>query len=180
MGRSLITLLGIALFASYCCGETRWCSVVGRGPNDTLIYPPIARAARVYGVVLSRIYYLPTGEVKDVAAISGPVMLFRSMREQMMGWKIRTDASDDQLCQTLVVADFRLHFPSDPVQESPKAAEIPSILRLTIDGEAYMIIDPAAVIHWTPISRLKYALRRIKARVFPHSDSGPHCCKPIE
>jgi hypothetical protein len=179
--RSLSILFVLGLAASFCRAETRWCSIVGRGPNDTLVYPPIARVARVQGVVLSRIFYLPNGKVKGIERISGPQMLSGWVGEQLSRWTIKTDASGEGLCQSLVIADFRLHASDEPIQERRETNAFPSILRLSIDGEVYIISCPGGVLetHWTPLSRLKYALKRTRSKIFPHHGSGPHCCKPI-
>ena len=180
MRRSLSILLVLGVLASFCHAETRWCSIVGRGPSDAIVYPPIARVARVQGIVLGRIRYMPNGQVKEVEVISGPQILSFWVGEQLKRWTIKTDAPGEDLCQSLVIADFGLHMPDEPIQKRAETDAIPSILHLSIDGEAYIISCPGGVLetHWTPLSRLKYALKRTKARIFPHHDSGPHCCEP--
>ena len=175
-----ISILLSALFLASCChAEARWCAIIGKDPADELAYPPIARDARVSGVVLSRIYYFPTGQVEHVEAISGPAMLSRALSEQMNGWKIKTDPQGNDLCTTLVIAEFRLKLSDEVIKERPKNQATPSILYLSTDSEPPIISDPASVIYWSPFSRFKYAFRRIRAKLIPHQDSGPHCCKPL-
>jgi len=76
-----ISILLSALFLASCChAEARWCAIIGKDPADELAYPPIARAARVSGVVLSRIYYFPTGQVEHVEE-----MCIRDSRSEEIG-----------------------------------------------------------------------------------------------
>ena len=171
MRRCLYILLGIGLSAFHCNADTRWCSIAVGGSSEALIYPPIARAARVYGVVLSRVTYSTTGEVVRVEAISGPPMLSNSLGEQMGKWSIKTDATGEGLCQSLVIADFRLHDSSDPVPIRPTFPAISSILRLSADGETFCLCDPNAEIRtsWrNPFLHLGYAVKRGVARLLRH------------
>jgi hypothetical protein len=156
----------VGFLAPFCSAEARWCSIVGRGPNDSLYYPPIARAAWVHGTVLSRILYWPTGKVKDLEPISGPVMLSNAMGEQMKGWTIRTDASGNELCQTLVIADFRLHDPPYPTKDGPAVILQPSVLRLSVEAEGLIISDPAAYLDRNLLHRVGYFLKRTISRIF--------------
>jgi hypothetical protein len=107
-------------------------------------------------------------------------MLDSAMSEQIKSWILKTDAHGEQLCVTLVIAEFRLQDSPDPLPDRQKIPDIPSILRLSIDVEAVMLSDPGGTLSWTTKGRLKYAFRRIKARLSPNHNSGPHCCKPIE
>jgi hypothetical protein len=168
--RNLSFLLCIGFLASVCHADARWCSIVGRGPSDTIIYPPIARVARVQGVILSRIYYLPSGQVKDVEVISGPVMLSNWISEQLKSWTIKTDATGDEVCVTLVIADFRLHSQSESMPERPITPDSPSILRLSIDGEITPILYGGGVVSTlsNPLSRFKYAVKRKVSKIFAH------------
>jgi hypothetical protein len=165
--RSLSFLLCIGFLAPICHAEARWCSIVGRGPSDAIVYPPIARVARVQGVILSRIYYLPSGQVKDVEVISGPVMLSNWISEQLKSWTIKTDATGDEVCVTLVIADFRLYNKSESKPVRPITPVSQSILRLAIDGEVIPLVgDGGRLIIMNPLSRLKYALKRTVSRIF--------------
>ena len=166
---SLTILLGLGSLASVCHAEARWCSIIGRGPSDAIVYPPIARVARVQGVVLSRIYYLPNGHVKDVEVISGPVMLSNWISEQLKSWIIKTNATGNEVCVTLVIADFRLYNQSESKPVRSITAVSQSILRLTIDGEVIPLVgDGGRLIIMNPLSRFKYALKRTVSRIFAH------------
>jgi hypothetical protein len=72
IGRSLILLFLIPLLSLPGFSEPRWCSIASRAPGDTLVYPPIAKAAHVEGVVLTRVSYTTAGLVLGTQTISGP------------------------------------------------------------------------------------------------------------
>ncbi len=135
MRQLALLVLGFGVIASPCQAEPRWCSVTGRGPNDVLVYPPIARAARVQGVVVSRIVYLPNGKVVRVESIFGPAMLSESVSKQLSNWIVRTDAIGDELCESLLIAEFQF---DEPGVETPAAGPTrgaPSILRMSVTEE---------------------------------------------
>jgi hypothetical protein len=169
MRKTAYFLLGLALFAPFCNADPRWCSIVGRGPSDTLVYPPIARAAVVSGVVISRVIYLPAGQVVDVEAISGPRMLSDAISSQIRKWSIKTDSSGDLSCETLVVADFRLHDSSDPTTERASSPVEPSILRLSIDAEKLCLCDPGVTFGTeNALFRFWRAVKRGMSKTFRH------------
>src|SRR5579871_6391114 len=124
-----ILLLCAALTGS-ARADTRWCSVTSLGEKQNLFYPPIARAARVHGVVLGRVIYLPNGGLQSYEKISGPGMLSDSLNRQLKEWTFNTNAKGDEPCQTLIIAEFSLDDSSG--MSSPKEIDvtIPSILRL--------------------------------------------------
>jgi hypothetical protein len=146
-----IAALLIAL-STACEAEPRWCSITGRTPKDGFYYPAIARAARVAGVVLSRIIYSPDGTVLRVEPISGPRLLSDSLAAQMMKWQVQTDAKGSEECQTLVIAHFRMLDSRDTNASEQKEFELPSILRLLVEAEPLTIdvmdIDPAPLRGW--------------------------------
>ena len=80
--RATLTL-GIASLALYAQAEPRWCVVSGKDPSNTLVYPPIARAARVQGIVVMRMIYAPNGKVLRTEPVFGPVMLSNSVTSQL-------------------------------------------------------------------------------------------------
>jgi hypothetical protein len=106
-----ILLLCAAISEIAFAAEPRWCSVSSRDPSNTLVYAPIAVAAQVQGDVRARIIYKPHGRVEKVEPVSGAVMLAASLAHQLSNWSIRSNASGDELCQTLVIATFTLRKP---------------------------------------------------------------------
>src|SRR5580693_9283481 len=108
MSKSLAFVLASCAIAAVCHAEPRWCSVTSQDPSNKLVYPPIARAARVEGVVLSHLIYAPNGKVQRVEPISGPPLLSDSLIRQMANWTVKTDATGEELCETLVIAKFTL------------------------------------------------------------------------
>lgn len=162
-----------AILSPLCSAEPRWCTIAAHDASNKIYYPPIAKAARVYGIVLARVVYVPNGAVENVDPISGPAMLRASLSDQLLKWPaVRTDAPGSELCETLVIADFRLHDSSQPTPQRPTVPEIQSILRLSVDSEIVCLCDPGAEIHpnWkTPFLRFGRALKRGVAKIFGHS-----------
>ncbi|MFZ0305664.1 MAG: energy transducer TonB [Terracidiphilus sp.] len=158
---ALLTLELIA-FASLCHAEPRWCTATGRDPTNTLVYPPIAKAARVQGTVLAHLIYSPAGQIEDVQPLFGPAMLSQAVRSQLMKWTVKTDASGDAPCQTLVIIDFQLEDPDHPVEQIPPTPP-PGVLRISVTGELLIISDPAGQISWR--DRFTYKLRRALKRI---------------
>ncbi|QNI30211.1 energy transducer TonB [Alloacidobacterium dinghuense] len=137
-------LLSVSVFVLSCHAKTRWCSIVGKSESDTLLYPAIARAARVSGVVIDRVTFAPAGKIADVETISGPKMLTQSANDQLKKWTVKTDSSGEDLCQSLVIANFSL----DPPAPEPEfgVSFTPSILRISISAEPLVISDPAPIL----------------------------------
>ena len=165
--------VGGLVTAPLCFAEPRWCSITGRGPNDTVVYPPIAKAARVQGNVASRIVYTPSGEVVRVEPIWGPVMLVNSVHDQLMRWNPRTDATGSEFCETLVAFSFRFRFrfPDDPEIPLQPVVHLSSTLSIeVVSEEGLALIDPAADITRNPFRVVVYRTRRFFRSVF-HRDN---------
>jgi hypothetical protein len=131
--KSFFILLALSVFLPACRGEARWCDITGHGDSDKMLYQPIAYAARVSGTVLTRITYSPQGDVKDVVNISGPPMLAKSVGEQLKSWHLRTNASGEDFCQSLVIIDFRIASDTTPPALPPQRAPR-SILRISVEA----------------------------------------------
>lgn len=162
----IFMLMLVGGFTSQCSAEPRWCSVAGKDLSNKFIYPPIARAARVSGVVLSRMIYSPSGKVLEVQPVSGPRLLSNLLTAQLIEWTVKTNVPGDELCQTLVIAEFRLHdsyaAPPVPVPQP----EPPSILRLLAEADPIptevVISDPGPLRGWTALRvKFGYRLRRV-------------------
>ena len=148
MKKAFQILIGIFLIAPVCHAQTRWCAVTGRAANDQLLYLPIARAARVSGVVISRMTYLPSGEVTNVETISGPVMLQHAASDQLKKWTIHTDAQGENPCMSLTIIDFSF---GDSASVNPNPPTPPGIMRISIVAEILALTDAAGSFgkrHW--------------------------------
>jgi hypothetical protein len=113
--------------------------------------------------------YIPNGKVQGVEAISGPRLLSNLLRDQLSNWAVKTDARGEELCETLVIANFRLRGPGEPVPADTGQPEEPSILRLSIDGEWLIISDPAIEISKVvrnPFVILGYKMKRAAKGIF--------------
>jgi hypothetical protein len=135
--------------AAICRAEPRWSSVSGNELSGKLVYPRIARAARVSGVVLGRVIFLPSGEIQSFDFIGGPPMLSGDLARQRKSWIVETDAQGSQPCVTSVIADFQLDDSSlhcEPSQSGTKSypidVSVPSILRLKLATEVISFCDP--------------------------------------
>jgi len=154
------------IFASLLCSaEPRWCVVSEKDSSNTLLYPPIARAARVQGVVVMRMIYTPNGGGLRTEPVFGPVMLSNALASQLLNWTVKTDATGDQQCVTLVIAEFR--FDDEAYRPLPAQPNIPGIHRISVESEVLVISDPGGVITGNnPFRRFAYKVRRLAKRVF--------------
>lgn len=156
MRTSVALVLGLAAFAGICRAEPRWCSVSGSDPSNKILHPPIARAARVSGVVLMHMIYAPNGKVERTEPIFGPAMLSRSLTDQLMRWTVKTDAIGNDLCQTLVIVDFSFVDAGTTVQP---ATPLPSVLRISVQAEILVLIDPGGEL--SPFHRFTWRLKHL-------------------
>ena len=147
-----MVLLGRVLFAGlfgvlpvFAGAETRWCAVRLDAAKDKLNYPPIARAARVSGVVIGRMMFRPTGEVVGFEKVSGPELLFAPTREQMKQWTVATNVQGGELCQSLAVISFTVGDEDDTPNQPQTASD--GLLRISVHAEPLTlnvtISDPA-------------------------------------
>jgi hypothetical protein len=143
--RRLSIALGFILMCQVAtAADVRWCTITSKRNTDTLVYPPIARVARVDGIIIQRINFASTGKVLSVESISGPQMLATSTADQLKTWHLQTDATGDQDCQSLILVRYRIYFDDPPPTE--KHPSIPGMFQISIDGLSLVISDPAATI----------------------------------
>jgi|GEM_PF-1999943 hypothetical protein len=158
----IISLLAASVIAAE--AEPRWCSITGKAAADKISYPPIAKAARVEGVVVSRIIFEPNGKVERFEAVFGPPMLFKFLEQAMSSWSLVTDARGYETCETLVIARFQFKEPPscNPAPDVPTEYDFstPSILRLSLGANPYLICDPASTV--TSISPWRVLFYRLK------------------
>ena len=126
-----ILALGLIAFASLCHAEPRWCKVTGFVDRDSPVYPPIAKAAKVEGSVLVHIIYPTTGKVENVEIVFGPPMLLKAVRDALMKWRVKTDATGEATCQTLVIVDFKIEDAGNTATVPPSLPP-PGAYRLTV------------------------------------------------
>lgn len=131
MRKFALLALGLIAFASLCHAEPRWCTVTGFVDRDSPVYPPIAKAAKVEGYVLAHIIYPTTGKVENVEIVFGPPMLLKAVCDTLMKWRVKTDATGDAPCQTLVIADFKIADPGADAT-SPPPTPPPGVLRVSV------------------------------------------------
>jgi hypothetical protein len=158
--------IGLAVMSSG--AERRWCSIASLGPGQNLIYPPIAKAARVEGLVMERVIYSRGGGSTSFEYISGPPLLSAGLENQIKEWKIGTTSTGDALCVTLVIAEFKLDDSLTGSVAKPIDVSVPSILRMRVSAAPLIISDPAGeVVGKAPLfSRVRYAVRKGFRRLF--------------
>lgn len=164
-------LFGIVLFALQSQAEPRWCSVTGRASGDTFVYPPIARAARVHGVVLGRLVFETNGKPVRFESVSGPLLLSETLKGQLLKWNVKTDASGDELCETLVIAEFKLRKTGASLSQPSVRSEIGSVLRLEAETEPmvlYTVIsDPSPLMGFKLFrSEVEWKLKHLASKIF--------------
>jgi len=149
--KAALFAVGLFALATFCHAEPRWCTITGIANSENLAYPPIARVARVYGVVLERVTYLPKGVVQSFEYISGPKMLASGLEQQMNTWSIATSAAGDQPCVSLVIAEFNLDATSGESKLYPPDLSLPGILRLKSTADVICLCDPGGDVGKVPI-----------------------------
>jgi hypothetical protein len=115
--------------------------------------------------------YAPNGKVLRVEPILGPRLLSSSLAQQMMDWTVRTDASGDELCETLVIAKFTMLGTGQAVPEEPGHLSDPSILRLSVETEPLLLdveIDDPAPLRGFKLFRTeaKWRIKRVVHKIF--------------
>jgi hypothetical protein len=162
-----IVALALAAIASVSSAEPRWCAATSIREGRNLAYPPIAKAARVSGVVLERVIYLPDGTVKSFEFVSGPMMLSSALEKQVKDWSLETNAIGTEACESLVIADFRLVDSPETSETSEVDLSVPSILRLNVQSAPVLLIDPAAEVgRWPIFHRIGYTIKQAFAKIF--------------
>jgi len=137
--RFILLMLALSTAA---VGQTRWCNVTDFG--KTLVYPPIAKAARVSGLVSLRVTYERNGKVTTIETIGGPAMLVNSATEQIKLAVIGTDAPGAESCESLFILDYQLDDGKlPPLAPSPI---VPGMFRGVIRAENLIISDPGVTI----------------------------------
>lgn len=116
------------------------CGLTSMKTTTPLLYPPIAKAARVTGNVISLVKFKTSGEVERIDVISGPIMLRPNAETFIRGWQANPYGGP-RTCP--IVIKFMLAVPG----EKPPANPLPSdIQHANVTAEVLVISDPAAVL----------------------------------
>ena len=108
MVNRLSIVFGLLLLATACPAETRWCNTIKLLPEDKLLYPPIARAARISAVMIGRVIITSAGKISDIEIVAGPVLLTDPSSKQIREWRVTSDATPSNPCLGLVIAGFSI------------------------------------------------------------------------
>jgi hypothetical protein len=136
----LLISFAIAMTFHVCRAETRWCSLTGKAGSDTLLYPPIARAAHISGTVIGRLHFSTSGKVEEFEVISGPIMLSRAVADQVKSWTVQTDSKGEQPCQSLFAVNFTIG------DEAPIPSDSrPSLFRVSVHAEQLVLTSTPSV-----------------------------------
>ena len=162
-----LTIFTLFMVASLLChAEPRWCAFSESVSSNHILYPPIARAARIQGVVVMRLTYTLNGKVLETEPVFGPVMLSDALAKQTHTWTIQTDAAGNEPCVTLMVVDFRFHDPDVRLQSMLFQQPAPGVFRASVEEEVLIISDPGADISTNPFRILAYKIKRLTRRTF--------------
>jgi hypothetical protein len=95
-------------------------------------------------------------------------MLSLALAGQLKDWTIKTDATGDELCESIVIARFNLFDESGAPSNRPAPVPPPpGMLLLTVDDEIVPLIDFGPDrIEWNPLHRIVYALKRGFSKAF--------------
>jgi hypothetical protein len=168
--KTFVIVLLWALLSLRCQGEPRWCAVSAKDASNALVYPPIARAARLQGIVVMRMIYAPNDKVVRTEPVFGPAMLSSSLTTQLLNWKVMTDAIGDEQCMTLVIAEFRFHDSDEPSRLQTQAPVAPGILRISVESEILIISDPGGTLSTGNAFRVfAFKVRRLARHLFHRS-----------
>ena len=158
-------LVAQSLACCLCSAETRWCATTGPVKGNTLVYPPIARAAHVNGLVVGHLIFEPSGTVLRLEDASGPVLLAKNVSDQVTRWVLSTDVQGSELCQTLLVASFTIGDDALPRLLEGKAP--PGMYRVAVHAEVIVLSDPAGTISYgNPVLRMWHIFRSKFRRAF--------------
>lgn len=142
--KRMIVSLCLGSLACVSQAQSPWCSSVESSSTTFHFYPAMARMEKIQGVVIGRVTIEPGGKVQQVEIVSGPPVLAKALHDQMMKWTLRAETDNDDSCQTLVIADFRMSSPyGKNLLDEPKPAP-PGVMRLLVEGDALPIEASAA------------------------------------
>jgi hypothetical protein len=120
---------------------------------------------------MMRMIYAPNGKVVRFEPISGPRLLSDPLRGQLSDWTVKTDARGDELYETLVIAEFRIHQSYDFVPAIRPQPNLAGILRLSVEVESVpidvVISDPAPLRGFKAIClETKWKLKKAFDKIF--------------
>ena len=102
----VLRLLILLLCTPRMCFASHWC-VMKPVKADGPAYPPLAKVARVQGVVISRLEFNADGNVSKVEIVRGYPLLAKAVETRETNWIFTSDTGTDG-CQILVISEFSL------------------------------------------------------------------------
>jgi hypothetical protein len=144
MRRRWLILLIIGLATTLSRAETPWCNAISVADDVKPAYPPIARAARISGIVLMRVTVDQQSDITDVSPIFGPKMLEIASTGQMKKWHLQRDFNEAGPCLGTVIIDFQFLAEDRVISESEpvSASIIRNLIRFSVKTETVTISDP--------------------------------------
>lgn len=156
--RTLITAVFLMIGPLLVCAEPRWCTVTGRAPNDTFFYPPIARAARVHGVVLGELVFETDGKAVRFEPISGPRLLSDTLMvpsSSSLNSAMTSVSQRSSPCASVLSVQT-------PLPEPLVRPEPGSVLRLSIETETEPILLDVVISDPAPLRGFKLLRAEVK------------------
>lgn len=134
MKRPFLLLFAIALTSTFAVGQCKSdaYSVIS---GSLVRYPPLAQSAQIGGDVVVSFDVDPNGNLTNVRALSGHVLLADSTAEMVKSWKLK---SEDQVLKSVTNCHVVFSYSILPPAKDPGCNELvrPQILRVSFEGAA--------------------------------------------
>ena len=138
-GRTLCSLFLFLFVATGARGQVSHCGgFTSARERKSPLYPPIAKAARVQGIVILMLTLDPDGNVVNVALVSGPPMLVASATASAQSLKVNP-YTGPRACSYVVT--YRIASEGEDIQSYPPP---PDIQHVTVTAIPIVLSDPAA------------------------------------
>jgi hypothetical protein len=94
-------------------------------------------------------------------------MLAELLANQIKKWTLKTDATIDELCQSIVVASFRLNGEFSHSLGKPVKPNAPSVYEITVEIELEpIVVNSETIDPVTRGTRFRMAFHRTMKRIF--------------
>lgn len=132
-------------------------------------YPPLARSARITGVVRVEARVDPTGKVTQAKMIEGHQLLQKAAESAVTNWQFVAEPESERLRTVVITYDFQIGDPKEPETEEIQEGDTPT--SFVVKGYPVILRCPTActatVISSAPVEGEyweKYRLKKGKRR----------------
>jgi hypothetical protein len=137
-------LFVVLMFSALACSAQQQapCGLTSMTETVAPVYPPIAKAAHVSGVVTMLATFRQDGSVETVKTLYGPPMLRQAAETFVTGWRANAYGGP-RTCP--VVVEFKLVDPACEVDNALRTVR-DDLQHVTVSGRAWMFCDPAGIV----------------------------------